>query len=59
MCVFLSLEALMLEDRNVPAMKQHDDQHACGFRKDIKGQAIWVGVLKPQEGRRQEWTKKE
>lgn len=41
---------VMLEDRNVPAMKQHDNQHAHGFGKDIKDQAIWVKLLKPQEG---------
>lgn len=44
----------MLEDRNVPAMKQHDNQHARGFGKDIKGRAIWVRLSKPQEGRRDE-----
>lgn len=51
------------------SLKQHEDQHAHGFGKDIKDRAIWVRVPKPQEVRkerqkerkkgRKEGTKKE
>lgn len=39
-------------------LKQHDNQHAHGFGKDIKGRAIWVSVPKPQDGRKKERKKK-
>lgn len=34
-------------------MKQHDNQHAQGFGNDIKDEAIWVRLLRPQEGKSQ------
>lgn len=40
------------------SLKQHEDQHAHGFGKDIKDRAIWVGVPKPQEGRKERQKEK-
>lgn len=40
------------------SLKQHEDQHAHGFGKDIKDRAIWVRVLKPQEVRKERQKEK-
>lgn len=59
MSASVSWDTLTLEVRNVAAMKQHDNQHAHGFGKDIKDCAIWAKLPTPQEGRRKGERKKE